>query len=515
MKAKFNGQWKDPTAVYVKKNGAYVQATVYEKVAGAYKNGLSPTMFASNRTQFPAGVGVIGTVGSLWQADKVTFQAPDDWDVVGPVVVWPGFYCQRGASTDENQLTNNLQIRNASLFINGVFVKMLTFNGQAGITLTPGGTPYAICDRDPTITIPRGSSYSIVTQTVVAAGEYRLTSYYAGPNDGSAISGSSNRDAYVNGTTAFATPSPGVSMYGPCAIVGTGWTAGKKPVPLIFGDSIGFGKNDDNAFLSNEQVFGYINRAMIDTSGPGRYCYGNFCVPGTRLDGLSDARFGYRKAILQALGMPFTCIYSEMGINTTATSRIPDWEGTAGPFLRAMAGSKKIIVGTVIPQVGISDGTRGTNLTSQLVQNNSVWNNYVKGLSGTRLYIDDYIDNTTPFESSPGSGKFAVPSFTATLVNAISGSTTTFTLSAKPNVDDALIINPGASSLSAKMVKSVVRNADGVNWDVTTYFAFTATVAAGVTVAATNTEDGTHPTTQVSKVANSNIIAAKAAGVFT
>lgn len=519
IKPKKGGIYVDPTAIFVKKNGAYgVAIGLSPKVFGVYKNALSLLKFASNRTQFPAGIGVIGTAGTLWQADKITLQAPDDWDATAPIFTFPGFSCSRGASTDEVALTNDLVIRNASIFINGVFVKMLTFGGNAGVTIPANSaTPWAQNDRDPSIVIPRGAEYSVVVQTNIAAGQYRLTTYYAGPKDGNVTSGVSNRDAYVNGTTAFPAPSIGAQMYGPCAVVAEGWATGCKPVPLIVGDSIGFGKNDDNALLATEQVFGYVNRAMIDTNGPGRYSYGNFCVPGTRLDGLSDARFGWRKAILQSLGMPFTCVYVEMGINTPTASRVPDWESIAGPFLQAMAGTKDIIGGTLLPQSAILNNSSGTDYVNQTALNNDVWNNYVKAAGGgVTKFFTKFVDNTPAFVDAGNPGKWIVPSYSTTLAVALTGASSTDFIvnNPAPAVDDALVLNPGQASKTTKMVKSVVDLGDGTS-RVSTYFAFAATMAVGTPVKATNSEDGTHPTSQISKSGKAPLVAAKAAGIFT
>jgi hypothetical protein len=363
--------------------------------------------------------------------------------------------------------------------------------------------------------IPRNTRYWVITQTVLTSGQYRLTYYYLQDFDGSSTSGVSNRDAFVNGTSAFAVPTPGVTAYGPCLIVGNGWVPGKKPCVVGFGDSILAGDNDWYNFVAPDGVFGYVGRGMNDPSGAvGRLMFANFAGPGTRIEGLNDTGCARRKAMLLDAGKPFTSILCQMGINTTPTARITNWETIAGPWLRDLAGSKKIVGVTTIPQNGMLNSTKGTNQADLTLVAPGDWRPYQLGTFGTRKFFDDMIDCRSAFEGTPGSGIFPVPSFRTTLAAALDGtSKNSFVTNAKPDVGAALIINPGPSSYGAKYVFAVVDNGNGT-FTVSFQYNFSATFPAGTVVAETNTEDGTHPKKKISELGAVAFAAQKNAGVF-
>jgi hypothetical protein len=468
--------------------------------------GTDQRMFASNRTEIPAGLGIPATVGTLWQVDAVSFVMPN-YDQNTPIFTWPGFYVF--GSTNEVACSNDIPIRNAYLEVNGVVTAQFKFGGSTSGTVVAGS--YLSNDPDASMVLPANAIVRVRTQTLLTVGQYRLTSYVGQTAyDGQKISGQTNLDDFTSGVTAIPAASLASSLYGPCVFTALGWSASTKPpVPLIVGDSIGYRHNDGDGLTAVEGVFGYVNRAMVDTSGPGRFTYGNFCAPGTRLEGLAPTPFSLRSSILNAHAMPFSCIYMQMGINTPQSSRISAWESIAGPYVRGLAGSKRIIGGTLLPQASIANGTKGTVLADMTAMSNVAWNTYLKGNS--RLYFDAIVDNTSAFESAPGSGVYAVPAFTTTIAtDFVSGSAFMYLVD-KPDLQMSLIVAPGANSLFGKTVTAVSGTGP---YKVSVPFSFTGTYPAGTVVAATNTLDGTHPATLISIAGKAPLVAAKAAGVF-
>src|SRR5690606_608861 len=158
--------------------------------------------------------------------------------------------------------------------------------------------------------LPANSTFYIGVADFIAEGGSRIFGYLNTTALGDyRATGSTTRSGFLtSGNPSALGPS---STYGPIAIVGKGWAAaGRPPVPLVVGDSIGFGGNDNFNVSNGRGVRGYINRGLDDGEASDRVAYGNFCCPGEALANVvgTDGDWAKRRAVLAEVGFPFTSI---------------------------------------------------------------------------------------------------------------------------------------------------------------------------------------------------------------
>lgn len=460
-----------------------------------------PFMFASNRMGY-SGQRTAATASTQYQVDFTTFDSAP-YDQICPKFLFQGFYCDN-QTTFEHSLGNDVLHQGVVLEIAGTRYP-LTVGGSASFTVTDGSWVWT---DDNSIVIPANTKFRVGVATYVPTGAYRLTPFRTNATDGDGFkAGSADVSSYLTSGTLSATPNTWQS--GPVLMLAKGWqAAGQPPVPLLIGDSILKGGNDDNYWNENPRITGDIARAINDNSSSTRYAYANLGVPGVAYFGQS--LFAKRFQILSDAGWPFTSIVSEMGINnsnaTTAISGWPAW----GAFLKTM-GNKPIIQTTMLPKVTLGAANlETTTLANQTVNSFESFNNWVRAKSDPNM--DGFIDRGGIVESAAGSGLWAVPGFSTTLAAAYTAGQLQVTLTASPPIGCSLVLDPG---LSTYKHLGIVTAVSGTGPYVATIAKnASSSFASGVTATACLSNDGLHPTTTATLMLVPATIAAKNAGVI-
>lgn len=473
-------------------------------------------MIASSRLYMPT-VRVQATVASLqFQATSIIMRSPP-YPVVSPRFVFPGFICQ--SSVGEVDLGNDLPLE-AAWFepVVGGQSYQLSFGGSNAGTIPNGG--FLVNDEN-SIVIPPNTEYRIRS----AFGPVPLNGYYPSGSytmqEGKLEAGTTNSTSRASlVASAYPTVAAGYnvgSQYGPCLMVAKGWErAGRPPVVLGVGDSIGWGDANHNSVNAVDGVFGYIGRGMNSEVG-GRTPFANWCVPGTRFSGLAevnttDAQSGFsrRAAILRALNFPYTTIVCEMGINTVAnadganaTARaqfVRDQAFAAWTYLKSL-GNKWLAQTTMTPQTAAIDDPSqtvnslqwtSTDTTKQYrVSDNEhvVMDGYIMTKPAP---LDAVIDVRPYFQADAGAGarKWKAPNLTYTLGADAAAGQAVFTSNAAPPVGAQLVFEPGVlANYEVGYVKSVTGTGP---YTVTMKGNLAKAHLSGTTAKAAYTIDGTH-----------------------
>lgn len=462
---------------------------------------LGPFMFASNRMGYSSQL-TAATTNTQYHVDFITIDSPP-YDIICPKFLFQGFYCDN-QTTFEHNLGNDVLHQGVVLELGGTR-HQLTVGGNTSFTVTDGSWNWT---DDNSIIIPANSTYRVGVATYVPVGAYRLTSYRCNATDGDGFkAASTDVSSYLTSGTLSTTTNTWQS--GPVLMVAKGWqAAGMPPVPLLIGDSILKGGNDDNYWNENPRIVGDIARAINDNASSTRYAYANLGVPGVNYFGQS--LFAKRFQILSDAGWPFTSIVSEMGINnsnaTTAISGWPAW----GAFLKTM-GNKPVIQTTMLPKVTLGAANlETTTLANQTVNSFESFNNWIRAKSDPN--INGYIDRGGIVESSPGSGLWAVPGFTTTLVAAYTAGQLQVTLTDSPPIGCSLVLGPG---LATYKHLGIVTSVTGTGPYVATIAKNASTsFASGATATACLSNDGLHPTTTATLMLVPATITAKNSGVI-
>lgn len=504
IKVKKGGAYSD-ASVFVKKGGVYAAAQVFAKAAGAYalasiSLNSGPLMFSSNRqgnfTQYTAA-----SASNVYQVDFTSYDSPP-YDIVCPRLVFAGIYCN-ATGNYEQPLGNDVLFQGVVIEIAGTRYP-LTVGGSSSFTVTNGS--WAITDEN-TIVIPANTRYRIGVATNVAAGQYRLTPSKSNATEGDAYkTGTTDVSSYLtSGTLSTGT---GTFQVAPVMQVARGWLkAGKPPVPLVMGDSIGWGKNEDMLWNEVPMICGFINRALNDNASSTRYPYCNLCVPSANF--YDGTKFSVRGAILAALNYPFTSIISEMGINASngaqAVTLWPAW----GTFLKTL-GNKPVLQTTMLPRAIGALNLGGTSLAGQTKVDFSAYNTFIRNHADAN--ISGHIDMGGIVEPTLDDGRWLVPSYTSTVAAAYTYGDSTITLTDRPNIGDSLIVDPGLSTY--KLLGPIYAISGTGPYVASLRKGATGSFAVGAVVAAQITNDLLHPLTPAALMLMAPVIAAKNAGVI-
>lgn len=476
----------------------YVAAIV---ASGALSIASGPFMFASNRMGY-SGQRTAATTNTQYQTDWITFDSPP-YDIISPKFLFQGFYCDN-QTTFEHNLGNDVLHQGVSLEVAGTRYP-LTAGAASSFTVTDGSWVWT---DDNTIVIPANSRCRIGVATYVPTGQYRLTSFRCNATDGDGFKAASTDVSSYLVSGALST-TPNTWQSGPVLMIAKGWqAAGKPPVPLLIGDSILKGGNDDNYWNENPRIVGDIARAINDNTSSTRYPYANLGVPGVAY--FTQSLFTKRFQILSDAGWPFTSIISEMGINSSnGTSAISGWPAW-GAFLKTM-GNKPIVQTTLLPKVTLGAANlETTTLANQTKTDFENFNNWVR--AKTDANISGFIDRGGIVESAPGSGLWAVPGFSTTLAAAYTAGQLQVTLTDSPPIGCSLLLDPGLSTYKQLGVVTAVSGTGP--YVATVGKGASSSFASGVTATACLSNDGLHPLSTATLMLVPATIAAKNAGVI-
>jgi len=465
-------------------------------------------MMATNRVLLPTATQTVIST-TQFEAGRLGFTSAP-YDQTDLRVCFPNFYVPVSGETATG---NSLLLQAVAVELSGV-VTQLKFSGGNSVTIASGS--FACSDAGGPA-VPANSNVRIRWADQLSIGDLRATSGYIawGALGDGVIRSASDQSALVT-DPAWNPNNSQASMSGPSLIVAKGWlAAGRPPVPLIVGDSIGQWQQEETGFVSTRGALGWIGRGMDDNASSTAYPYAVYAIPGTGLTNLANSagNFAIRYSMLQTFNWPFTTVISNMGHNSAgnANSQITD----AATFLKTM-GSKWLVWTTLTPNTTSTDNftTVGNQTLGPQDAGTVQFNTF---LLTTPSPINAVLDVRSYFMDTLVDRKWKSPGYSTTL-NTAMGSTGLSTMildtgSAPPNVDAFLVIEPGlANEETVKVASFTGTGPYTVTFPLGRVNA--KTHLAGVAVAEQFTQDGTHPTTRMDLAAMAGIIAAKNAGAI-
>lgn len=468
----------------------------------------SPYMFASNRVMMPTAFQTATGGVNTFSAQRIKFTSPP-YPVYDLRVAFGAWYCVTSGNdtATEVALGNTWTLEGATVEYNGSYY-FFKFSGAQAVSVASGTNVLSDAGSIP-IVLPANSTFYIHVADAINAGDKRPQNAYRGQvslGDGIAANSSSQ--------AAFLTSNPPTSVsstsyYGPYAIVAKGWMeAGKPPVALIVGDSIGQWQLEDIFLQSIRGARGWVGRGLDDNLTSTPIPYANYAIPSTSMLNVANTAgaFAFRYALLQSMNWPYTAIISQHGHNSTLgqfnTNFVPYLQ-----FLKTM-GNRKVVQTTITATTSSTDqwtSTANQTVTFSVSSQNTT-------ILGAPSPVNAVIDMRSYFQDA--GQKWLVSPFTTTLSANASINDTTISVAAAPPVASELVLEPGNANVEIIEVASVSGSGP-----------FTVTLpgnekvtkahTSGIAIAEHYSPDGTHPTTGENIVnGQTGIIAAKNAGAF-
>lgn len=262
--------------------------------------------------------------------------------------VYGNFYtAQIGGIYGDYTPTTTVTIGGAALVIPGQGVYPVTFNGQVGGTVAPGG--FLTSDHLP-LNLARGTI--VFLRTYVSAGTWYAT-HISGGQIGNGGSNASNLT--LSTSTSTASQNAG-AQYGPMGVLGT--VADGTAAVLIQGDSIAHGYGDAGTFVGHDpndvtrSGGGYLQRALV-----GKVGYANIAFPGDKAAqfavpaGYLRRMFFARYATHAVVEYPRNDISDEVALATTQANLLKILLGDTRRGL-------KIVLTTCTPKTSSTDNWR-------------------------------------------------------------------------------------------------------------------------------------------------------------
>jgi len=295
---------------------------------------LNRLFAADNRLVIPVAASLVVT-NTQYVAGGLVLKSPG-WDCFAPTFVWSGAYGTPGGLV---ALGNDTLLEGVIIEINDVKTPLKFGGSTSGIVPNNG---FLKNDADDTIIIPANTFFRLLWCDKLNVGENRATTgpimlassewrTASGRGEFYGQSATSQLSAIqINTNSNISTPGSQSAASPPIAMV-----AKRSPSitaqdgVLLVGDSIAWGTGQYSSPYAvtpaDLGAVGYPSVALASDTGGRRYRI-NFAIPGTRCSdlllgggsegGSGSVGFSLRNAILQALGMPFHKIYSEMGGNS-------------------------------------------------------------------------------------------------------------------------------------------------------------------------------------------------------
>ncbi|TMJ36281.1 MAG: hypothetical protein E6G89_16885, partial [Alphaproteobacteria bacterium] len=301
-------------------------------------------------------------------------------------------------------------------------------------------------------------------------------------------------------------------FYGPSVVVARGNDG--RLVPLIFDNSIGFGKDEATSLADARANFGFWQRGLDENSVGPRLPYMNFAVPGAQLEAqcsLAVGKFNHRDYILRSIstGLPFDLALAgdenEAGTDSVIWRRHID---NALDWINVTYGMP-CATRTMLPKVSYANNRPGTTLADQ-----------ISALDARLDTNTDLIANVAPaimcfqigeaYHDAGTQSKWKVRPFTTTLAAAYSG-TGSLSMTDAPTLGENLVFNDGTASV---VISTVIARSGSGPYTVTCNNPVPA-LSNGATVKATQTDgDGTHPSTAANTEYGTPIVAASKINLF-
>lgn len=445
-------------------------------LGGSYEgNNPFAYYFVAGRMRTPTQTGA---PAARYSAHKLEFISPD-YPTNNFRCAFPSHYTvETGTLPTEQDAPATCVIEGHSLqaYIGGSWVNVSgTFSGSSSVTLDPTTNAVGALGDDIVFTggIPPNTRMAVVVCIDVASGNWiggvpNRTGTFEG-----AFSSASSTIAMLTDNTAFGgTGRIAGRVYGPSYIVAKATNGLSRPVWFLPGDSIGYGKNEnENVLPSAAGDYGFMARALGDSSRSKRMEYNNVCVPGA---GPSEwgSRSGWsRKLDLIRLcpNRPYTHIMTEHYNN----SMNPDYAGVFKPMMKtyyALLKSESQAWGTpaapiyqtrVLPRPGSTDWC--TTLAGMTPPSSG------NAIGDTRfLFDDDLAANAFPelagaittntlyaYDTGSNRDKLAITGFQTTLAASATGGATSVSLTDSVNVGDFIVFAPSGTYNGGAHVTSV------------------------------------------------------------
>lgn len=503
--------------------------------------------FAGNRFSFPSAPGVAGA-GATAALGHV-YQVSPPYAVSNLRFLFVNFGLAIDASANPERCPGNPITQDfATVFLGGAVGAAVT--DKTAYPVTFGGAQSAVigdCEfiwsdplRDASgnlVTLPAGTTYYVRSSRSVASGgklptnvTYTAITPRYGSNlvlgEGVEYSGTPQTAKRLSGSVAIF--SGGSAPIAPAMAIGTGWDG--SPVFLVVGDSIGAAQGDQD--FTARGVTGHVARGL-DDSASGRMNFANFALQGAApqdQSSIAAGQYRLRMRVLRSIpNKPFNRIFSQMGQNgiyggnhgvpkfyaafPQFQSAMRDWWG----FLSTSFGTAvPIYQGTFMPHAGQLNGSYWTDTANQsnagadaydgLTGIRQSFNAWIRGGSGLPANVTG-IDIAGPAADATDPNKWKPLPGSWTLNAAIASNATSAVLAGAtaPVNGDNLVFEIGTGNVS--LIPASLVSGTGP-WTVTFAFAIGKAHAAGTSILAYPTVDGTHPGTSAYK-AGAAVIAAK------
>jgi hypothetical protein len=297
----------------------------------------------------------------------------------------------------------------------------------------------------------------------------------------------------------------GGGIYAPSFVIAQSTAGLDRPVFLVNGDSIGYGKNEFETFSTSTYLsMGFVGRGLDDDLSSRRMAYYNSCIPSVGIE--QKVRTGWnRKLDLIKLcpNRPYTHIITEHYNNGWLISTYRDEFNLYYNLLKSESrywGDNAALIYQSRPIPRPSSTNWCTTLGGQPSTNEALtdikWAGFDADLvSGYFPQIAGSIDSNRDyaFDQTTNRNKIKVNTFATTLAADYTSGATTCSLVDAPSVNDQLIFN-AASSSGATYVRAVSGTGP---FTVTIFQGVTGAKLTGASIVGTYSGDqiGLHPAT--------------------
>ena len=390
------------------------------------------------------------------------------------------FYCQESNSTEE-VATGTYQIEAVAITVtvNGT-TSTYAASLPSPVTVDPNSANGGVFVEVPTPWIPANTPLTISYASAFAAGTLMPVYARARPGETSRGHDTTSFAAAVNsGGSLGVAGSASTNWYGFlfCPVYITAQGTDGRPVCWNLGDSIGTGKGQYDS-VAPRAVIGLQAIGMDESVYSKVWMCGDRTLAGSSPNALaSDPNTWSRTIALLAQNgnRPFNMILSEHG-NNTSLDDLASLKTTMKNYvgrLRSQFPDVPIVQSTLVVKATSTDGFR--TLANQVVNNTDSSTGtrfrYNDDLLSTKLDgAVDYVVNTVgPIQydaSAANRDHIKIAPFSATLTRATTAGTQTIYLSAAPDLNMALVLDPTGGNAQSMVVTSVATITAGSEYQV-------------------------------------------------
>lgn len=472
---------------------------------------LDRYLFWASGAKPPSGALVTAAAGTHFVMTKLRFGSPA-YSINHLRLHLSGFACTEGGNSPQETVLpgNATMVDGLWISVNDGPAQRCHFGGNDAITVASGANGAWTDDLALDAAVPPDSLVTVYTLYHCAPGEKQIPVYQVEKARGERVWGASDA-ASLQAMIGSMAPSTAAldtlygngnqpAYYGPDMMVAKGWDG--RPVVLAVNDSIGERQNDMPQGADERRNKGWLRRWLDKPGGRGRIPHFMMGLPGAasrrELSTSATKRWDVLQEIIAFNGgkWPMTCVLDQLGTNDHQSSYATmksDWCGLVDRIRARFPAIPVIAVGTSVRTSGSTDNYR--TATSQTLHANHAHYRLLdadkaQGMDGL---IQGFVDLYGRAYQQSGERWPDAP-FVTTLAAAAGtdGSTgyATLRLTDPPSPGD--LLRWGINGAQLGLVVDCTGSAG--DWLVTLDRSTNvATAAAGTSVFAPATADGTHP----------------------